>query len=368
VVDLKQIQQHRGHLLSLREQRYIDLDAIARLDRQLDDVEQGLSDKTVRFLQQDDAFDSYLQEIDETLRTLAQLNTVVEIQPIRTRLDEIGDGLDLLSEMLNSLQVDDTRIRTDILEAMSAVYARLNQSKARVRNRLQEVGAGEAVAEFGAQFALFSQSVINALGLASTPEKCEEQLSRLLVQLEEFESKLSDYDDFLNDIISKREEVYETFEARKQTLLDERQRRIHNLSSAATRLLDGIEKRTRKMQSQDEINTHFASDAMVNKVRDLSQTIRELGDTVRSDDVDSRLKSAKEQSVRAQRDNEQALGATIKQFITPRYQEGYEKGIHDQDAVKLLAAVLDVPRWNTPCSLSIRPRRPTPRPARSWRN
>ena len=445
VVGLKAIQQHRGHLLSLREQRYIDLDALNRLDRQLGDVERRLSDQTVDFLQRDDAFDGYLQEIDETLQTLARLNSVVEIQPIQTRLDEIGDGLDLLSEMLNVLQVDDTRIRTDILEAMSAVYARLNQAKSRVRNRLQEVGAGEAVAEFGAQFALFSQSVINALGLASTPEKCEEQLSRLLVQLEEFESKFSDYDEFLNDIISKREEVYETFEARKQTLLDERQRRIHNLSSAATRLLDGIEKRTRKMQSQDEINTYFASDAMVNKVRDLSQTIRGLGDTVRSDDIDSRLKNAKEQSVRAQRDkqdlfeggdviklgrhrfsvnvqevdltivphdetlachlsgtdffepltnqrlmdlqgywqqslpsenaqvsrveflvyqllsaaeqgasgltlndllvqrdDEQALGATIKQFIAPRYQEGYEKGIHDQDAVKLLAALLEM--------------------------
>ncbi|MEN8132595.1 MAG: AAA family ATPase, partial [Pseudomonadota bacterium] len=312
--------------------------------------------------------------------------------------------------------------------------------------RLKEVGAGEAVAEFGAQFALFSQSVINALSLATTPERCDDQLSKLLVQLEEFESKFSDYDEFLNDIINKREEVYETFEARKQTLLDERQRRIHNLNNAATRLLDGIEKRTQKMLSQDEINTYFAADAMVNKVRSLSENIRELGDTVRSDDIDSRLKNAKEQSVRSQRDkqdlfegggdviklgrhrfsvcvqeaditivphdealalhlsgtdffepltderlmrlqgyweqnlpsenaqvyrveylvhqllnaaergdsglsleslleqrsDEKALAAIIRKFMAPRYQEGYEKGIHDQDALKLLSALLEM--------------------------
>ncbi|MCU7933426.1 MAG: DNA repair ATPase [Candidatus Thiodiazotropha sp. (ex Dulcina madagascariensis)] len=446
VVGLKAIQQHRGHLLTLREQRYIDHAALDRLDEKLLDAESRLSKKTVAFLQREDAFGSYETAIEETLKSIGKVEAVVDIQPIQQRLDEIGDGLDLLTEMLNSLKVDDTNIRTTILETMSTVYARLNQARAHVRNRLKEVGAGEAVAEFAAQFALFSQSVINALGLATTPEKCDEQLAKLLVHLEEFESKFSEFDEFLNDIIKKREEVYETFEARKQTLLDERQRRIHNLGSAASRLLDGIEKRTRKMQSQDEINTYFAADPMVNKVRSLSVTIRELGDTVRSDDIDSRLKSAKEQSVRSQRDkqelfeeggevikfgrhrfsvnvqetdltivphgddlalhlsgsdyfepladqrlielqgyweqslpsentqvyrveylvytllnaaergesglsilalleqagDEQALAGIVRKFMTPRYQEGYEKGIHDQDGAKLLAAALQM--------------------------
>ncbi|MEJ2608522.1 MAG: DNA repair ATPase [Candidatus Thiodiazotropha sp.] len=446
VIGLKEIQQNRGHLLTLREQRYIDHSALDQLDQELLDTEADLTKKTVEYLQKEDAFDSYQLAIEETLKSIEEVETVVDIQPIQDRLDEIGAALDLLTDMLNALKVDDATIRTAILETMSLVYARLNQARAQVRNRLKEVGAGEAVAEFSAQFALFSQSVISALGLATTPEKSEEQLSKLLVQLEEFESKFSDYDEFLNDIITKREEIYETFESRKQTLLDERQRRIHNLSSAATRLLEGIEKRTMKMASQDEINTYFASDTMVNKVRTLSTNIRELGDTVRSDDIDSRLKNAKEQSVRSQRDkqelfedgggviklgrhrfsvnvqetdltivphndglalhlsgsdyfepvtdprlvelqgyweqnlpsensqvyrveyliysllnaaergesglniaslleqqnSEEALLKIVRKFMTPRYQEGYEKGIHDQDGAKLLAAVLNM--------------------------
>ena len=444
VIGLKAIQQHRGHLLTLREQRYIDHAALDQFDEKLLEAEASLSAKTVIFLQKEDAFDSYREAIEEALKSIESVDTVVDIEPFQQRLEEIGDALDLLTEMLNALKVDDATVRTAILETMSGVYALLNQARAHVRNRLKEVGAGEAVAEFGAQFALFSQSVINALGLATTPEKSDEQLSKLLVQLEEFESKFSDFDEFLNDIISKREEIYETFEARKQTLLDERQRRIHNLSSAATRLLEGIEKRTLKMSSQDEINTYFASDAMVNKVRALSGTIRELGDTVRSDDIDSRLKNAKEQSVRSQRDKQElfeeggeiiklgrhrfsvhvqetdltivphgetlaihlsgsdffepvadprliklqdyweqslpsendrvyrveylaytllnhaergesglsmtsllelqddreALTGIIRKFMTPRYQDGYEKGIHDQDGAKLLSAIL----------------------------
>ncbi|MES9853871.1 MAG: DNA repair ATPase [Candidatus Thiodiazotropha sp. L084R] len=446
ITGLKEIQQHRGHILTLKEQRYINIGKLDSLDQELLKAEENLTKKTVFFLQQADAFDSYQASIAETVNSLEQLETVVDIQPILEALGETGDGLDLLSEMLNGLQVDDTTVRTAILERMSGVYAKLNQAKARVRNQLKEVGAGEAVAEFGAQFALFSQSIVSALGMATTPEKADSQLSKLLVQLEEFESKFSDYDEFLNDIIAKREEVYETFEARKQTLLDERQRRIHNLSSASGRLLDGIEKRTLKMSSQDEINTYFASDPMVNKVRKLSETIRDLGDSVRSDDIDSRLKNAKEQSIRSQRDKRElfeddggviklgrhrfsvneleldltivphdmglalhisgsdyfepitdpsltelqeyweqtlpsenslvyraeflvhsllntaergeenlsmkrlndkrddleALMEIIRKFMTPRYQEGYEKGIHDQDGAKLLSAVLNV--------------------------
>jgi hypothetical protein len=444
VVDLKSIQQQRGHLLTLRELRYVDLEVLDHLDKELLQAEETLTGKTVEFLQKTEAFDAYLEAIDETLNALDQIDIVIEIHPLQEQLEEIGSALDLLTEMLNALKVDDTTIRTSILENMSHIYARLNQAKAQVRNRLKEVSSGEAIAEFGAQFALFSQSVINALGLATTPEKSEEQLNKLLIQLEEFESKFSEHDEFLNDIIAKREEIYETFEARKQTLLDERQRRLHNLSSAASRLLEGIEKRALKMVSQDEINTYFASDAMVNKVRTLSETIRELGDTVRSDDIDSRLKNSKEQSIRSQRDkkdlfeqsgniiklgrhrfsvntqqtdltivphdeklalhlsgsdyfeavtdprmealqvywlqnlpseNDQvyrveyliysfinsieqgdhelsitslielqddhhALLKIVRKYMAPRYQEGYEKGIHDQDGVQLLAAIL----------------------------
>ncbi len=446
VIGLKAINQQRGHLLTLKEQRYIDHEAIERLDQSLQQSQEKLSSRTIDFLQREDAFDSYLQEIAETLAEAEQRQTLADLRPLEQRLDEIGEGLDLLSEMLNSLPVEDATVRTDILATMSNVYAQLNQAKAKLRNRLKSVGSSEAVAEFGAQFTLFSQAVINALGIATTPEKSDEQLSKLLVQLEEFESKFSEHDEFLNDIIAKREEIHETFEAHKQTLLDERQRRIQNLANAASRLLDGIEKRTRGMQTQDEINTYFASDAMVGKVRTLADNLRQLGDSVRADDIEGRLKSAKEQSIRSQRDkqdlyeddgsiiklgkhrfsittretdltivpheealafhltgtdffepmqdetlsrlqnywdqslpsenpkvyrgeylaylllrssergeidlslqqlmelrrNETELTNYIRQFMAPRYQEGYERGIHDQDSAKLLIALLEM--------------------------
>ena len=42
------------------------------------------------------------------------------------------------------------------------------------------------------------------MALAQDQEKCDEQLSRLLVQLEELESQFGDQEQFLSDILGKR--------------------------------------------------------------------------------------------------------------------------------------------------------------------
>ena len=446
IAALDQIRRHRGHLVTIKDLRYINTVLIAELDAELEKEQQSLSQKTVRFLSQDNAFVEYTERVVELQNHIPTIETVATLTPVLEELEKMGAGLDLLTEMLGTLKVDDATVRTEILESISEVYGKLNQTKAHARNHNKTLGSSEAASEFAAQFTLFSQSITNALGLSTTPENCDEQLTRLLAQLEELESRFSEHDEFLTDVLSKREEVYESFESHKQALLDERQRRVHNLSNAADRILEGVLRRTERFTDPDEINTFFASDAMVSKCRDLSEQLRELGDTVRSDDIDSRLKFAKDQSVRAQRDkqdifedggsiiklgkhrfsvntqavdltivpkedelalhlsgtdyfdpiedqrlvnlqaywdqslisetrhvyraeylaasmlqaaevrtddldlhklnqakhSEEALLKLVKKFVSTRYQEGYEKGIHDHDAVKVLQTLLTI--------------------------
>ncbi len=71
----------------------------------------------------------------------------------------------------------------------------------------------EERAEFGAQFKLLGQAVESALSVADTPEKCDEQLSSLTVQLEELEGRFGEFDEFLGQLTQKREEVLEAFGA-----------------------------------------------------------------------------------------------------------------------------------------------------------
>lgn len=299
---LAKLRRQRGHLITIKDLRYIDIDRINALDSELQKVEASLSEQTVLFLSDENALNPYLEKIQQINKEIEKASSNAQLLPLIETIEEIASGLDLLSELMGSLKVDDATVRTRIIDAVSHVYSQLNQSKAKANNKRKSLGSEEAIAQFSAQFKLFSQSITNALGMAVTPEKCDEQLSRLLVQLEELESQFSDFDQFLTDIMDKREEIYESFESHKQQLLDERQRKAQNITDAAGRILSSIEKRSLKFTQADELNTYFASDALVMKVREMVDNLRELDSSVKADDIESRFKAIKEQALRSLRD------------------------------------------------------------------
>src|SRR5690606_15890030 len=203
---------------------------------------------------------------------------------------------------------DATR-RTRVVEAISALYARLNQARARAEQKRRSLGSAEAVAQFGAQFALFGQSIASALGLATDPERADEQLSRLMVQLEELESQFGEHEQFLGDILSKREELLDTFDAHRQALLDERQRKAQSVFDAAARILDGLVRRTERFTALDELNAFFAGDPLILKLRELAGRLREYRDSVKADDIEARLKGVRDQAVRSLRDRSELFEA-----------------------------------------------------------
>lgn len=299
---LSALRRQRGHLTTIKELRYIDVSRVDELDLQVQQADEKLSAKTVEFLSDEQSLSPYHDKITDIASRIEEVKTNAELAPLVDTVEEMALGLDLLSELMATLQVDDATLRTRIIDAISEVYAKLNQTKANAKHKQKNLGSSEAVAQFSAQFKLLSQSITNALGLSTTPEKCDEQLSRLLVQLEELESQFSDFDQFLADIMEKREEIYESFESHKQQLLDERQRKAQNIVDAASRILASIQKRSLKFAEADELNTYFVSDALVLKARELAEQLRELGDPVKADDVDARFKAIKEQAIRSLRD------------------------------------------------------------------
>lgn len=299
---LQSIREQRGHLLTLRDYRYMASERLDSLDAELADLESELNKRTLQFLSQADAFEPYRDDIASVQQQAQECTTVAELAPLLAQLETQSNSLDLLSELVATLEVTDPTIQTQIVESISGVYGQLNQQKAKLVQQKNNMGSSEAVAQFGARFKLLGQSVNNALGMANTPDKCDEQLARLLVQLEELESQFSDYDQFLTDIISKREEIYEAFESHKQSLQSALQRRAQNLFSAAERILSSIQRRCNSFRDVDHLNTFFASDALAQKIRGLSSELRDLDDVVRADDLDARLKGLKDQAVRVLRD------------------------------------------------------------------
>lgn len=299
---LGQVNSLRGRLLTVRELRYVDVAAIDAMNASLQEAQDALGIATGQFLGSDKALQPFNEKLQVLDAAAQQAQTAKALADQIAQMQAMSGELDMLSELMASLKVDDAAQRTQVVEAISGIYAKLNQTRARADQRRRSLGSAEAVAQFGAQFSLFSQAITSALGLATDPERADEQLSRLMVQLEELESQFGEHEQFLGDILSKREELLETFEAHKQTLLDARQRKAQSVVDAAGRILDGLAKRTERFTTADELNAFFAGDPLILKLRELADRLREYKDSVKADDVEARLKGVRDQAVRALRD------------------------------------------------------------------
>lgn len=302
VDNLAELAQFKGELISHKDLRYVDVEEIVEMETTLDELTKSLSQATADFLQQDEALTPYQKTISELEQAVELSKSITALKPIRLSIEELVQGLDLLNRTMLSLDIEDSRQRTRILEDISAVFSQINRVKASADLAAKSVGSEEARAEFGARFKLLSQSVTSGLNASDSPQACDHQLSQILIQLEDLEGQFSDYDEFYNEILAKRDEIYDNFEQHKQQLMDAQQRRCLNLMTAAERIIEGIIRRSQSFNDQDKLNSYFAGDPMVAKLRQLVEQLRELDDNVRADDIDGQLKNAKEQGIRALRD------------------------------------------------------------------
>ena len=296
------LRTQRGHLITLKETRYIDLARIHALEQETIEQFDTVSQACVQFLLGEDALRPLIGQLGEILAKVEGVAKSHELEPLTRKLDATSAGLSVLSEVVGGLEVDDPTSRTTILEGISEVFSQVNRVRAVLVNRRKEVLSAEGRAEFSAQFKLFGQNVTSSLALAQTPDSCEEQLARLMVQIEELEARFSEFDEFLGDLATKREEVYEAFGSKKQRLIDERQRRASNIASAADRILQGVRRRSQSFETEDELNAYFAADTMIMKLRQLAEQLLALEDSVKADELESRLKTARQDAVRGLRD------------------------------------------------------------------
>ncbi|WP_406458330.1 DNA repair ATPase [Streptomyces sp. NBC_01622] len=302
VAGLTELRRAQGHLLTLKEMRYADT---ARIEEAAAEVEADLrvfGQRAMSFLAREDAFAGHHELIDALVAEAGALGKVAEAAPVAARLDELTEGLRTVTEVAAGLDIGDTTVRTSILERIAEVLGGVNRARATLDARRTELRDREGRAEFAAEFALLAQSVTGALADAATPEACDTQLALLLVRLENLEALFADFDDFLAELAGKRTEIHETLSARKQTLVDERAGRAEQLARAAIQVLEAVGRRAVALADADAVNTYFASDPMVTRIRRTADRLRELGDPTRAEELTGRLTAAHAEAVRALRD------------------------------------------------------------------
>ena len=443
VQNLADLRRVRGEVISLRDLRYVDLERVEKLEQELEARNGALSNECVEFLLRENSLDPYLAKVNAQKEAVEQVGKVTEANQLEADLNAAAGELEMLIEIVSNLKIEDATQTTRIIDNISGIYTHYNQVRAALKRKRKELLAVEGVAEFNSQIKLVDQAVINYLDLCDTPEKTDEYLTKLMIQLEELEGKFTDFDEFIGILTEKREELYNAFETRKVNLLEQRNKRASTLVSASDRILKGIGNRVANFDSVSEINGYFASDLMIDKIRDIIKQLIALEDNVKADELQSRLKTVREDAVRQLKDKQelfvdgenvirfgkhnfsvnvqpldlaivprdgemyyhltgtnfferitdkrflatrmvwnqsivsedktvyraeyladlirlelegksreeveqirfkthQELTTYVQEFMTPRYHEGYVKGVHDQDAAHILKALLDL--------------------------
>jgi hypothetical protein len=305
VASLADLRAVRGEIISLGNLRYVDETEVARLDAEVSEQSDRLAARCVEFLLRDDSLRPYQQKVEALRGGIPDLQTVSQARQVEEEIAAAAGELEMLIEIVSNLKIDDATQRTAIIDGISAIFAGVNAARAAVKNRSAELLSVEGTAEFNSQMKLLNQGVVNYLDVCDTPARCEEFLTKVMIQIEELDGRFAQFDEFVVQLAEKREEIYNAFETRKVALVEAHNKRASSLMRAAERILAGIKVRVDAMQSINEINGYFAADLMIEKVRDIVAQLRDLDDTVKVDDIQSRLKTVKEDAVRQLKDRQE---------------------------------------------------------------
>lgn len=301
LVDLRSV---RGEIVSLRSLRYIDVQQVDSMEKGVEESTQRVAQSCVGFLLRPESLRPYHEEVASHRAKIEEVRKGSDAKELEAKIATTSGELEMLVEIVSNLKIDDATQRTAIVDSISAIFADLNQVRAGVKTRIHDLMKVEGSAEFASQLKLLNQGVVNYLDVCDTPEKCEEYLTKMMVQVEELEGRFAEFDEFVVQLAGKREEIYNAFETRKLQLIEARNKRATALASAADRILKGIKVRVDGLGTINEINGYYAADLMIEKIRDIVRQLGEMGDTVKVDDIQSRLKTIREDAVRQLKDRQ----------------------------------------------------------------
>ncbi|MCR9250126.1 MAG: DNA repair ATPase [bacterium] len=302
VAILNELRIARGEVISLKELRYIDLDRVEKYDALLAEYADDISKRCVNFLLRDNSLKPYIDRVDNLSKSIEEIKKVKAADETSEQIDTVSEDLKMLIDTVSNLAIDDATETTRIIDEISNIYSEINKVKAELRKKRKSLRSSEGKAEFNAQLKLVDQAVINFLDLCDTPEKCEEYLTKLMVQLEELEGRFSEFDEFIAKIAEKRDDVYNAFESKRVNLLEARNKRAAVLQQSGERIIKSIKSRISRFESVNEINGYMASDLMIEKLRKIVEDLNEIGDTVKAEDLNSKLKTTREDALRQLKD------------------------------------------------------------------
>ena len=292
----------RGKTIALKKQRYANERAIESLEDQIVNITREVGELCVSFLLEEDSLQSYHERINGLSTAAVEAKTMSALRELLDTTSEIEDALQLLMEMVQNLKIEEVSQATAITERLTALFARLNQEKSQLEGRRKELYRLESGAAFKAAIQLLEQATASLLEAADNPEKCDEGLSKAMVQLEELDGQFAESDEFIEQLGEKRATVYSAFDTRKRQLLEASNKKAATIERAAGRLLENIRKRSQQIKEEAEIHHFFAADLLVDKVRDIILQLKNMRELNKASAINAKLEGVKEEALRQWQD------------------------------------------------------------------
>ncbi len=126
---LNALSAQRGHLISLREFRYMDLERLSEMESEIERKSLLIQETAVFLLV------IKLQPFKNTINCFRRTNRKAQNSAARhshERYGKMSADLDMLN-LMASLSFNDVTQQTHIIDAISQIYAQLNQSRARLQ-------------------------------------------------------------------------------------------------------------------------------------------------------------------------------------------------------------------------------------------
>lgn len=302
VSQLAEARKLQGQVIDLKNIKYSAIADIEELLIRLTEITESLSQKTVEFLLKEEALMPYEKSVEEQKGCIEGIKKTIDAKPIQDSIAQISTDLELLIDILNNLKIEDITHATKIIEKISLIFSTLNEARALLTRKLNSLKSQEAIAEFAAQIMLLEQTVTNYLELSTTTEKVDDYYTKVIVQLEELEGKFSEFDDFALKIVDKRDEIIKTFNSRREQLIEQINKRTTSLEQIGLRVLKNIENKSKSIKSREEILSFYASDIMIDKVRQIVADLKILHDVSKAESLENLLKKSQEDALRNLRD------------------------------------------------------------------
>ncbi|OGO76952.1 MAG: AAA family ATPase [Clostridiales bacterium GWB2_37_7] len=302
---LADLRSLRGEIASLKTLRYTNLALVESLEEKVKEKNEKLTQRCTEFLLVPEGLKPYAERVDSQQSQIPCITKTSAGKELENEMAKSSQDLELLIDIVSNFKIEDPTKTTEIIENISAIYSLLNLAKAKLKNRMAELSEKEGIAQFQSQMKLLDQAAANYLDIADSTEKCDSYLNKIMVQIEELEGKFADFEEFIVKFNEKREELYNAFVAKKQLVLEKRNKKLTALFNTSERILTGITSRLQGFHTINEINGYLASDLMIEKVRDIIDQLKVLGDSVKADEIEGRLKIIKEEAVRQLKDRQE---------------------------------------------------------------